>query len=213
LELATEPEASLRDLGSAGSVELRENGDRVAVFTALSWEVRGAARKPLLHLWSEQHNLTRRVLAITDHSDQGLALAVERFGRTRPGRLEFLRLEFDHSAHDLSREQSCARLGRILSDQFPDETLESLTSAQDLEHSLSGNYARGFLRRGSTRWAVLGVLDDKSSEGAEICLKFGLLWLDRAQQSSHRGFVAGLRLIVSQGCLARSGPPPPGAQS
>jgi hypothetical protein len=199
LELATELEASLRDLGSAGSVELRENGDRVAVFTALSWEVRGAAQKPLLHLWSEQHNLTRRVLAITDHSDQGLALAVERFGRTRPGRLEFLRLEFDPSARDLSREQSCARLGRILSDQFPEETLESLTSAQDLEHSLSGNYARGFLRKGSTRWAVLGVLDDTSSEGAENCLTFGLLWLDRAQQSSHRGVVAGLRLIVPKG--------------
>jgi hypothetical protein len=178
---------------------LRENGDRVTVFRALSWEVRGAAQKPLLHLWSEQHNLTRRVLAITDHSDQGLALAVERFGRTRPGRLEFFRLEFDPSARDLCREQSCVRLGRVLSNQFPDETLESLTSPQDLEHSLSGNYARGFLRRGSTRWAVLGVLDNTSSESAENCLTFGLLWLDRARQSGHRGFVAGVRLIVPKG--------------
>ena len=34
----------------------------------MSWEVRGSSEKPLLHLWSAQFNLTRRVLAITDHS-------------------------------------------------------------------------------------------------------------------------------------------------
>jgi hypothetical protein len=41
-------------------------------------EVRGAVEKPLLLLWSENH-----VLAITDHSDQRLVLAVG-----------FIRLEF-----------------------------------------------------------------------------------------------------------------------
>jgi hypothetical protein len=167
VEVAAEPETSLRDLGAAASVEVRENGGRVAVFAGLSWEVRGAARRPLLHLWSEQHNFTRRVLAITAHSEQRLALAVERFGRARPDRLEFVRWEFDPSARDVSREESCMRLGRVLAEQFPDETLESLTSAPDLEHSLSGSYARGFLRSGSTYWAVLGVLDAQSQEWAE----------------------------------------------
>jgi hypothetical protein len=199
VELAAELEASLRDLASATSVEVRENGGRVAVFAALSWEIRGAAQKPLLHLWSEQHNFTRRVLAITDQSDQRLALAVERFGRTRPDRLEFVRIEFDRSARDVSREESCARLGRILAEQFPDESLESLTISPDLEHSLSGNYARGLLRSGSAHWAVLGVLHGDSPESAENCVTFGLLWLDRAQQSCRRGFIAGLRLIVPKG--------------
>lgn len=41
----------------------------------MSWEVRGDGEKPLLHLWSQQFNLTRRVLAITDHSEHRLALA------------------------------------------------------------------------------------------------------------------------------------------
>jgi hypothetical protein len=81
-------------------------------------------------------------------------------------------------------------------EQFPDETLESLTSAPDLEHSLSGSYARGFLRSGSTYWAVLGALDGQSQESAENCLTFGLLWLDRAQHSGRGGVLAGLRLIV-----------------
>jgi hypothetical protein len=65
---------------------LRENGARVAPLSTLSWEVRGNGDKPLLHLWSENHNLTRRVLAITDHSEQRLALAVECFGRSKPDR-------------------------------------------------------------------------------------------------------------------------------
>jgi hypothetical protein len=133
-------------------------------------------------LWPERHNFTRRVLAITAYSEQRLALAVERFGRARPDRLEFIRLEFDPSARDLSREESCTGLGRVLAEQFPDETLESLTSAPDLEHSLSGSYARGFLRQ--------------SQESAETCLTFGLLWLDRAQHCGRRGVLAGLRLIV-----------------
>jgi hypothetical protein len=180
-------------------VEVRENGTRVAPFAGLSWEVRGAADKPLLHLWSEQCNLTRRVLAITDHSEQRLALAVERFGRHKPDRLEFVRVEFDRSARDLSREEFCARLRRILSEQFPDDTLESLTIASDLEHSISGSYARGVLRRGSVYWAMLGVPDCESTDTAENSLTFGLLWLERARQSWRRGAITGLRLILPKG--------------
>src|ERR1700746_2189364 len=93
----------------------------------LSWEVRGAAEKPLLHLWSAEYNLTRRVLAITDHSEQCLTLAVERFGRSKPDRLEFVRVSFDCSARELTRQAFGEQFRRILAEQFPDETVESLT--------------------------------------------------------------------------------------
>lgn len=199
MELAIELEASLREFATASSVEVRENGSRVAPLAGFSWEIRGASARPLLHLWSEQHNLTRRVLAITDHSDHRLALAVERFGRTRPDRLEFVRMEFDRSARDLCREEFCRRLGRILAERFPDETLESLTISPDLEHSLSGNYARGILRNGSAHWVVLAVPDGESPEAAENSLTFALLWLDRAGHSCRRGVITGLRLIVPKG--------------
>lgn len=116
MALTTDLEASLRELASSEAVEVRENGARVATFSALSWELRGAPAKPLLRLWSERHNLTRRVLAIADHSDERLALAVERFGRLKPGRLEFVRVDFARSPRDVSREEFCARLGRILSE-------------------------------------------------------------------------------------------------
>jgi hypothetical protein len=202
VELAADLDAQLRALAASESVEVRENGARVATFNALSWELRGAPSKPLLRLWSEQYNLTRRVLAIADHSDEHLSLAVERFGRLKPGRLEFVRVDFIRSDRDISREEFCAHLCRILAEQFPDESLESLTIAPDLEHSLSRSYARGILRNGSSHWAVLAVPFGESSEPAENSLTFGLLWLDRARQVVRRGFVAGLRLIVPKGASA-----------
>src|SRR5882757_418708 len=87
-------------------------------------EIRGDAEKPLLHLWSENCNVTRRVVAITDNSQDRLALAVERFGRTKPERMEIVRLERSPRPRDLSREGYCEQLRRILAEQFPDETLE-----------------------------------------------------------------------------------------
>ena len=84
-----------------------KNGARLTPLSALSWEVRGNAAKPLLHLWSAHHNLTRSFLAITDHSEDRLTLAVERFGRSRPDRLEFVRMVAERSARDQSREEFC----------------------------------------------------------------------------------------------------------
>jgi hypothetical protein len=198
--LAAELEASLREFLAAGAAEILENGSRVTPSAALSWEVRGASEKPLLHLWSEQCNLTRRVLAITDHSDKRLALAVERFGRSKPDRLEFLRLDFERSPRDLFRKEFCSRLRLLLAEQFPDETLESLTIAPDLEHSLSGNYARGLLLGKGKHTAFLAVPGGESADTIENSLTFALLWLHRARQSSSRsGAAMGLRLILSKG--------------
>jgi len=135
VKLAAELEASLREFAAAGAAELCENGGRLAPLSKLSWEVRGESVKPLLHIWSEEYNLTRRVIAITDHSDARLVLSVERFGRTRPDRLEFVRTDFERPARELAREEFCARLKPTLAAQFPDETPESISSSADLEHS------------------------------------------------------------------------------
>ncbi|MGB6898687.1 MAG: hypothetical protein WBE12_08860, partial [Candidatus Acidiferrum sp.] len=199
MDLSAELEACLKEFTSDGAIEIRENGGRVAPFSGLSWEIRGAAEKPLLHLWSENYNLTRRVLAVIDHSDQRLALAVERFGRSKPDRLEFVRLEFERTLRDLSREAFCDFLRRLLAERFPDESLDSLTASPDLEHSISGNYVRGILRRGSSHIAILAVPDGESSETAESSLTFALLWLDRSRNSGRRSTVIALRLILPKG--------------
>ena len=196
MEFAVELQASLKEFTASGTVEVCENGGRVASFSGMSWEVRGSSAKPLLHLWSEQFNLTRRVLAITDHSEQRLALAVERFGRSKPDRLEFIRKEYERDARSLSRDEYRDRLHHLLAEQFPDEAVESLVVSPDLEHSLSGNYIRGLLRRGSNYLAVLAVPEGESSDTVDNSLTFGLLWQERARHFSRRGTVGGLRLIV-----------------
>src|SRR5271168_3414421 len=211
MEFAAELEASLKEFSASGFVEVRENGGRTAPLEGLSWEVRGPSEKPLLHIWSECYNLTRRVLAIIDHSDQRLALAVERFGRLKPDRLEFIRKDFQRQARELSRQEFCDRLKGILAEQFPDEVLDSLVTGEDLEHSLPGNYARGLARRGSAHTAILAVSENESPETIARILTFGLLWLDRLRSSSSlRGSLSGLRLIlpssgvpsVAHGCAA-----------
>lgn len=58
MELAEELRTCLRELSASGTIEIRENGGRVPSATPLSWEVRGAPAKPLLHLWSETCNVT-----------------------------------------------------------------------------------------------------------------------------------------------------------
>jgi hypothetical protein len=196
VEFAAELQASLQEFVASGAVEVRENGGRVAPFSGMSWEVRGAGEKPLLHLWSEQFHLTRRVLAITDHSEERLALAVERFGRAKPDRLEFIRKDYERSARELSREEFRGRLSHLLAEQFPGETLESLTVSPDLEHSLSGNYARGLLRRGSEYIALLAVPDGETSDTADNSLTFALLWLMRTRQADHRGAITALRILL-----------------
>jgi hypothetical protein len=196
VKLAAELEASIREFAAAGTAELCENGGRLAPLSKLSWEVRGESDKPLLHIWSEEYNLTRRVIAITDHSDARLVLAVERFGRTRPDRLEFVRTDFERPARELAREEFCARLKPTLAAQFPDESLESITASADLEHSLSGNYVRGVLKRGSSHTAFLAVPDGESQDTINNSLTFALLWLDRLRNTNLRGTAGGLRIMV-----------------
>ncbi|MHB8503398.1 MAG: hypothetical protein ACYDCG_16105 [Candidatus Acidiferrales bacterium] len=199
MDLSAELEACLKEFTSDGAIEIRENGGRVAPFSGLSWEIRGAAEKPLLHLWSENYNLTRRVLAVIDHSGERLALAVERFGRAKPDRLEFVRLEYERAQRDLSREAFCDFLRHLLAERFPDESLDSLTASPDLEHSISGNYVRGLLRRGSSHIAVLAVPDGEPADTAERSLTFALLWLDHSRNSCRHGAVIALRLILPKG--------------
>jgi len=199
MDLAEDLRASLEDILVSGAVEIRENGSRVTSATPLSWEVRGNSEKPLLHLWSENCNVTRRVVAITGNSQDHLALAVERFGRAKPERMEIVRLEYAPAPRDLSREAYCEQLRRILAEQFPDETLEKISATQDLEHSLSKIYTRGILQRGSAHVAFLAASESESQDALESSLTYGLLWLEKSRQSAKRAALATLRLILPKG--------------
>jgi hypothetical protein len=173
--------ASLEQLFASGPVEIRESGSRITPATPLSWEVRGVEDKPLLHLWAENCNMARRVLGIADPSEERLLLEVERFGRTEPERPDLVRTNFTRGPEQVSREDSCEQLRRILAEQFPDETVEKLSIAADLEHSLSRVYARGISRKGAIRlsgwdWPKTGDGDFGWSCGSEHGIRIVLPW-------------------------------------
>lgn len=199
MDLAEDLRASLQEILLTGTIEIHDNGSRLTSSTPLSWEVRGTSERPLLHLWSDNCNVTRRVLAINHSAHDRLSLAVERFGRLKPERLELVRLEFARTERDLSREAFCERLKRILAEQFPDETLEKISLAPDLEHSLSKIYVRGILRRGSTSAAFLAVPEGESPDALESSLTYALLWFERSRQTAKHSGLASLRLILPKG--------------
>jgi hypothetical protein len=204
MELAAAVEARLRRLDTATSVEVRENGTRVATVKTWSWQVRGSSMKPVLSVQSDQFNVTHRIVGIHAEKDGRLGLSFERFGNARPGRLEFLPIDFEMPLRDASRVDFRSRFARVLSERFPDEALESaLSIGRDLEHSISGNYVRGVLASTSRRWALLAVADSETVATSANSLTFGLLWLARVRETSSKGYVSGLKLIVHRGTGAK----------
>ncbi|MGA2509381.1 MAG: hypothetical protein ABSG27_04060 [Candidatus Acidiferrales bacterium] len=194
-----ELDRALGAMAASGRTEVREDGEWLAELAALHCELRHEGNSPLVHLWSDERNLTRRVLSIREQSQDRIVLEVRRFGRTRPGRLEFLRADSRRPAGRITREQFRARLRRLLAERFPDARIDSLTAAPDLERSFSGVYVRGRMREGSSAWAVLAVARGESTAAIEGILAFGILWLDGTRARAERQAVEGLRLFVPEG--------------
>lgn len=196
---AAELERALAELVASGVVEVHENGRWLAPLAQLRFQVRDQGSYTLLHLWSEERNLVRRVLRVTEQSPDRLVLDVLRFGRSKPDRLELARAGAARPAGRLGREKWRARFGQLLAEQFPDERIDSLTTAADREHSFSGCYTRGVLHRGQQEWAVMGVSAAEDAATIDAILTYGLLWLDWTRARSRGRAVAGLRLFLPEG--------------
>jgi hypothetical protein len=195
--LAAEIQSALARLAAQGPVEAAEDDRLLAELAPFRFEVRDEPRGTLLHLWSEERNLFRRVLCIAEQSAEHLALEVSRFGKSQPARLTFA-LRAAKPALRLSRERFRAQLRRLLEEQFPDEEALSLTSAPDLEHSLSGSYVRGVMRRGAIERALLAAAPGEDPGTLDAMLTFGLLWLDRSREMASRRAVESLRLFFPE---------------
>jgi hypothetical protein len=200
MELAPEVEQRLRKFDGAPSVDVHENGTRVATINTFTFELKGTLAKPVLRFSLDEYSATHSILAIRSCSDERLSLAIQRFGSNHPGRLEFVRRDYKRASDDMARREFCVRFTRILAEQFPDEAPEgSLANGDDLGHSLSGSYVRGVIRKGAERWAVLAVPKSGNAAASSNSLTSGLLWLARARETSSKEGVAGLRLIVPKG--------------
>ncbi|MGA9570112.1 MAG: hypothetical protein WBS17_08490, partial [Candidatus Acidiferrales bacterium] len=194
---------ALSDLAASGSVEVWEDGEWLAELATLHFELRVERKNPLVHLWSDERNLTRRILCVKETADDRIVLEVQRFGRAKPGRLEFLLTDSPRAAGRITREQFRARFTRILAEKFPDAVVDSLTAAPDLENSFSGSYVRGIMHEGAHAWALLAAAPSEGAATIENILAFGILWLDWTRTRAERRAVEGLRIFVPQGTSQR----------
>ena len=194
----TDFETMLREFSASGVIEINEDGEWLAELAGLQFEVHLQGKNPLIHLWSEERNLTRRLVRVKSHDENKIVLEVQRFGRAKPGRLEFLRRDSARAPLRITREQFRERFERILADRFPDAVVDSLSASPDLEHSFSGLYVRGVMHEGARAWALLAAGPSEAA-AVENMLAFAILWLDRCRNCSDKRAIEGLRLFVPEG--------------
>jgi hypothetical protein len=199
VELREALNQALERLLAGGRVEVQENGSWVSALEGFQYEVREKAGATVLHLWSQEGALVRRVIGIEAHDDEHLTLEVKRFGRTRSDRLELLCGERKPDAGHLRRAQFRAPFSEMLAQQFPDEAITSLATSADLEHSLSGSYVRGITTAKGRAMAVMAAAPGETAATYDALLTFGLLWLDHARHRKSRRQIGGLRLFFPEG--------------
>ena len=189
--------------GSSGAVVI-EDGAVVFNLEQAKYSVSGESNKCLLHLWSDERNVVRRVLEV-ESKGESLRVTVQRMGQLRPTKLEICR-ERDArtvSARRKSRAVYQHILERVLGKSFPELTLAHLSNAVDLERSFGPIYSRGLLKRGQSGFAVLGVNGQEPQGSIDAALTFGILWLEVCRTANAGKLVVeGLKLFVPAACSA-----------
>ncbi len=184
-------------LADAPAAVVIEDGVALLDFSTAKYSVTGDG-KCVLHIWSEERNMVRRVLD-AKASHFAVQLQVLRFGQSQPTPLEIAASSDRRTGAGVraSRIRYQAILQRTLERQFPGFKLERFTGSPDLEHSLSPVYTRGLLRAGQSAFAVLGVSSEETQSSVDAALTFGILWMEyQRQQLAGRAVVEGLKLFL-----------------
>jgi hypothetical protein len=187
--------------GSSGAVVI-EDGAVVFNLEQAKYSVSGESNKCLLHLWSDERNVVRRVLDV-ESKGESLRVTVQRMGQARPTKLEICR-ERDPRTTSARRKARAVYqhiLERVLGKIFPELTLAHMSNAVDLEKSFGPIYSRGLLKRGQSGFAVLGVNGQEPQGSIDAALTFGILWLEVCRTANAGKLVVeGLKLFVPTGC-------------
>src|SRR5258708_3484027 len=122
--LVMTPEALSRTvedfLAGARDAIVLDDGAAVFDLAQAKYSISGEHNKCLLHLWSAERNLVRRVLDV-EIKHEVLRLAVQRLGQTRPGKLGICRQRDQRTptAKRAARVTYQRSLQRILERRFP----------------------------------------------------------------------------------------------
>ncbi len=175
-----------------------EDGDVIFDLSQTKYSVSGETHKCLLHMWSSERNVVRRVLD-AEVKNEVLRLHVQRLGQTKPTKLEICRNRDwrTPTAKRVSRMGYQRLLNRVLERRFPGFTVSQLTTSTDLKNSFGPIYTRGILHRGQSAFAVLGVNAQETQVSIDAALTFGILWLDLCRQTrAGKLVIEGLKLFL-----------------
>jgi hypothetical protein len=188
-------------LGAAQNAVILEDGAVLFDLAQSKYSISGERNKCLLHVWSAERNVVRRVIE-AEVKNETLRLAVQRLGQARPCKLEIYR-ERDRRAPTTKRLARLAyqrRLQRVLKRWFPSFEADALRTSMDLERSFGPIYSRGLLHQGQSAFAILGVNAEETQASIDAALTFAVLWLDVCRQNQAGKFVVeGLKLFLPAG--------------
>jgi hypothetical protein len=178
-----------------------EDGGRIFDLADSKYSVSGERSKCLLHLWSAERNVVRRILD-AEVRNGNLRLLVQKLGQTRPSKLEICR-GHDHrtpTARRVARSTYQLHLRRALERHFPGFTVAKLSNSMDLRHSFGPICTRGIIRQGRSAFAVLGINQQETQSSIDATLTFAILWLDTTRNSEDpRVLVEGIKLFLPPG--------------
>ena len=183
--------------GSRNAV-VRENGAELFDLSQAKYSISGEINRCLLHLWSAERNLVRRIVDMEVKSDV-LRLAVQRLGQSKPGKLDICRTRDARTpnAKRITRMAYCHKLTRVLERHFPGYKVGELKTSADLERSFGPVYCRGLLHRGQSGFSVFAVNEEETQSSIDAALTFAILWLDHCRQNqSGKLVLEGIKLFV-----------------
>ena len=124
-------------LDGAQAAVVIEDGSIAFNLSESMYSISGEYNKCLLHLWSHERNVVRRVLDAEVKSTT-LRLQVQRMGQNRPTRLDFCRDRDQRSpaARRAARTAYEPSLRRALERNFPEWTIVRLTTTASISNAL-----------------------------------------------------------------------------
>src|SRR5689334_14096886 len=98
-------------LSTSSSAVVREDGAMLFDLADAKFSISGEHNKCLIHFWSEERNLVRRVLDV-EARGESLLVTVQKLGQTKPARIEICRERDPRSAS--AKKAARSRYQRIL---------------------------------------------------------------------------------------------------
>jgi hypothetical protein len=196
--LAQEIEAFLAEAPQAAMIE---DGSVIFDLSSSKFSIKEEFGKCVLHLWSEERNVVRRVLDC-ERKRGVLRLSVQKFGAARSHVLEICadRDRRSAAAKRTTRSVFQRQLERTLLREFPGWHIGKLSNATDLERSFGPAFIRGMRKKGRSAFALVGVATEENQSTIDAALTTALLWLDHLRErEAARVAIEGVKLFLPAG--------------